>query len=342
MLTRADALREYLTGASTAGGAQTDPSLSLGNHRSSTPVVSLGIAIANAVTGAAVDFAGGENGEGVGTLTALDTATLVWTPPGEVSSGVAVPFSGTVTKLLEGLGKPGKFIRVTGTPPFSVGSAQVTLSHLYESFHGGDNLAAADAAAGITQYRASMLRNDAAFDVLAVKRFVSPLGTPVTSNTGWLSGSGAGSVTTSGSLADWPERGYAQVRSSGGTLKEVVYYSGRTATVLTVPASGRGLLGTSATAGANTDAITPVPGVAIAVDPEGVVAGTEAIQTAASQTTAPTGVTWNLGITAATGLQIGDMAPGEQVGVWVRRHTPAGMVASPKQLIRVSDQFTSF
>ena len=45
-----------------------------------------------------------------------------------------------------------------------------------------------------------------------------------------LSGSGAGTITTAGSLADWPDEGWVQVRNSGGTLKEVVYYTSRSGT----------------------------------------------------------------------------------------------------------------
>jgi hypothetical protein len=288
-----------------------------------------------------VDFASAANGEGAGILTATDSTHLTWTPPGG-TVGNEVEFSGTESKLLEGGSAPGKFLRVTGTTPFSGGPSTITLTDLYNNYFGMDNIAIADAAAGITQYRASIVYNVSGATVESFKRYIASLGTARTSDGAWLTGAGSGTITTSGSLADWPDEGWAQVRNSGGTLKEVVYYTSRSGTTLTVPAAGRGLLGTSATAGANTDVITPVPGIAIAIDPEGVVAASEAIQTIASQTTAPTGVTWNLGITAAGGLNIGTMTPGQQVGIWVRRHIPAGSIASPKAVNRIANTFTAY
>lgn len=341
VMTRADALREYLSGAASAGGAQTNPSASLGNHRSSTEVDCLGISIANAVSGVTVDYASAMNGIGTGTLTATDSTHLTWTPPGG-TTGNAVEFSGTESKLLEGASSPGKFLRVTGTTPFSGGPSTITLTDLFNNFFGMDNIAVADATAGITQYRATLVRNVSTVDVTGFKRYIASLGTQRTSDAAWLSGSGSGTITTTGSLADWPDEGWAQVRNSGGTLKEVVYYTSRNGTTLTIPAAGRGLLGTSATAGANTDTITPVPGIALAIDTEGVVAGTEAIQTIASQTTAPASVTWNLGITAGGGLNIGTLTPGQQVGIWIRRHIPAGAIATPKAINRVVNTFTAF
>lgn len=342
-MTRADSLREYHTGAGSDGAAQADPALSLGNHRSSTQVASLGIAIANAISGITVDFAAGANGEGVGTLTAVSSTVLTWTPPGG-AAGQQVTFSGTQTKIVEGLLAPGKFLRVTGTPPFTAGASAITLSDLYNNFHGFDNVTVAQAAAGMNQYRATSVKNVSVNDVLALQRWVASLGTARASDAAQLSGGGSGTIATAITTGydDWPDSGWAQVRDSGGSLKEVVYYPSRTSTVLTVPAAGRGLLGTSATAGADTDIITPVPGIAIAIDPEGVTAAGEAIQTVAGQTTAPAGVTWNLGITAAGGLQIGSMDPGEQVGVWVWRRIPAGAVAVPKQLYKVNDRFTAY
>lgn len=341
VLTRADCLREYITGASSAGGVSSGPSFSLGNHRSSTPVTFLGIAIDNAITGVTIDFASGANLEGVGTLSAPTTSTLTWTPPGG-SAGTPVSFSGTQQKIVEGLNSPGQYVRVTGTPPFSGGPSLVTLSDLYDGFFGLDDLTPTQASAGLTQYRASMVRNEAATDVLSFQRYIGTLGTPAASNVSWLSGGGSGTVSTSASFADWPDDGWAQVRDSGGTLKEVIYYSSRSSTALTVPATGRALLGTSATAGTNSDVLTPVPGIAIGTDPLGVVSATTPIQTVASQTTAPTGVTWNLGLTALTGLQIGTVPTGQQVGVWVKRHIPAGKQATPKMLNRVLNSFIAF
>ena len=74
--TRADSLREYLTGANSDGGTQTNPNLSLGDYRSSTEAVSMLINIVNPVFGLQVTFAAGGNTVGVGTLTAVDANTI--------------------------------------------------------------------------------------------------------------------------------------------------------------------------------------------------------------------------------------------------------------------------
>lgn len=63
--------------------------------------------------------------------------------------------------------------------------------------------------------------------------------------------------------------------------------------------------------------------------------GTE--QTIASETTAPTGVTFSAAATAGAGLAIGNLAPGASKAVWVRRVTtagtaPASQVADTAQL----------
>jgi hypothetical protein len=41
-------------------------------------------------------------------------------------------------------------------------------------------------------------------------------------------------------------------------------------------------------------------------------------------------------------LNIGTMTPGQQVGIWVRRHIPAGSIASPKAVNRIANTFTAY
>ena len=53
--------------------------------------------------------------------------------------------------------------------------------------------------------------------------------------------------------------------------------------------------------------------------------GTE--QTVANENTAPTGVTFSQPTTAATGLALGDLGPGQHKAVWVRRTVSAGAAA---------------
>ena len=74
-----------------------------------------------------------------------------------------------------------------------------------------------------------------------------------------LPATGAGTVVTSGSFADWDASGEFAVRRLGSDrVIEVVTYSSRTADTLTVGSAGRAQWGTTASAGTLTDLVTPV------------------------------------------------------------------------------------
>lgn len=341
--TRADALREYLTGAASDGGAQSNPADALGNFRSSTEAVSLGITIANPITGVTVQYAGGANPTGVGTLTAIDSSHLTWQPAGASAPGSPTSFSGSNdVELVESLGLPGQYLRISGTPPFSVGTSQITLATLVDNFFGFDDLTPSQASAGLSEYRATIIRNEASFDVTALQRCLALLGTVQNSDTNYLPVSGAGTIITSGTFVDWPAAGWCQVRDSGGTLKEVVYYTSRTSTTLTVPAAGRALLGTTAQIGSLSDVVYPVPGVAIGLDSAGVQSFGSSIQTIANANTAPTGITWNLEILPGNGLQVASLAVSQQIGIWMWRQVPPGAIATPLAFTQVQTNFNSF
>lgn len=341
--TSADSLREYLTGAASDGGAQTAPDLSLGGHRSSTEVVTFGISLANPVPNVYVDYASGSNPPGAGSLLSDGVSVLQWRPAGDANYGPPTVFNGVGVKgTVEAAGRPGNFLRLTVTTPLNPGNATVTLSYIRNTFYGFPDVTAAQATAGIIQYRAAMLKNVGGSAVVNVKKFLATLGTVRGSDVAALGSSGAGFITTSGSLADWPTSGWCQVRAADGSLREVVYYASRTNASLTIPTSGRSLLGTSASAGVLSDLIYPVPGLAVAVDPAGVIEAGTGVQTVASATTSPSGVTWNTGLTEATGVQVGDLAPGQQAAIWVKRHVPAGAVAGPSFLNKVYDHFNAF
>lgn len=330
VMTRGDSLREYLTGAASAGGAQTDPNASLGNHRSSTEAPSLGISIASAIANITVDFASGGNELGAGSLECTGANTLKWKDFGG-SFGDVVTIANGESKILEASGRPGAFIRITRTSATALiaGTATVTLTQLINNLFGFDDVSSAEATSGDAEYRASMVQNVSAGSVLNFKRWLKKLGTSRVSAAGQLSGSGSGTISiSSGNFDDWPASGWCRVETSAGSLREIVYYASRTSSALTVPAAGRGRLGTSATAGASTDLIHAVPGCRIAKDTEGVVASTEAIQTIANEGTAPASVSWATGIIAAEGLDIGTMTTTQQIGIWIHRDTPAGAVST--------------
>jgi hypothetical protein len=341
--TRADTVREYLTGASSDGGVQTDPNLSLGDRRSSTEVVSLGITLTDAIPNVVVEFASGANPPGNGSLIVEGTDSLRWMPPGDTAYGPPCVFGvGTTRKVVEANDSPGKYLRVQALTPLNPGLCTVTLSVLRTTVYGFADVSVSEASSGVSHYRATMAKNVGGSLISGFFKYIATLGTSQASDVSVLGGSGAGSIATSGSFVDWPLSGWCQVRTSGGSLKEVVYYSGRTGSTLTVPSGGRSLLGTSSTAGGLTDLVYPVPGIAIGKDPTGVITAGSAIQAIANDHTPPVVVTWNLGITQSGGLSLVDLNPGDQVGVWLWYHIPPGTVSNAGHLKKVWDVYNTF
>ena len=330
-MTRADALQVFLTGASSHDGAQTDHDLSLGNHKSSTEVQPYTWEIADPISNVSIDYISGASGLGAGSLTASDDDDLKWTPA-DGSQGVAVTIANGETKIVEGGGADGphQYVRVTRTSAVAMtGTATVTTSYSLNNVHGFDDVSSAEQAAGDTEYRCVCVENvhpTATIKDLTVH--VGTLGTQRTTDTAQLGASGAGTVQTSGSLADWPDVGYCAIKTAGGSLEEIVYYSSRTATTLTVPAAGRGLLGTSASAGSSDDTMDAIPGIAIGLDaPTSQPSGTFVDQTGAGEGSAPGGVSFSTPIVVGDALSIGDLAATYINGVWIKREVPVGSEA---------------
>lgn len=321
--THADSLRMYHSGAASVDDPQTDPDACLGGNRSSTEFEVLDAVIADPISNLTFLYFAGENETGTGTVIATGDNTLTYEGPDD-DVGAAVTITNGQTKILES-DDPNKYVRVTRTSATALsGTVTLTLADVLNNVIGFDNVDSDDAAAGITQYRAYFVQNKhLSVAVVGTKVWIKTLGTQRTSNAAQLSSSGAGTVGTSGSFADWPERGWCHIKTSGGTTREIVYYSSRTDTVLTVPATGRARLGTSAAAGSSGDTIDAVPGVRIAIEEpyEG------EIQTIADDVTAPTGVSWSTAITEATGLTVGDLDVDEDYGVWIEYEIPEAAVA---------------
>lgn len=326
--TRADSLGVYFTGAGSDGGSQATAALALGNYRSATEETPLGITVTSAIANVTVDFAAGLNGTGSGSLTAVTTGSLAWTAPGD-SQGTAVAIANGESKVLESAGSSGKYIRVTRTSAASLtGTATVTLASVFNNVIGMPNVTSSEATSGKNYYLAYCLKNRNSISVGSVKVFLKTLGTQRVSDSAQLGASGSGTVATTGSLSDWPDTGFARIMSNVPAIREIVYYSSRTSTTLTVPSAGRGLLGTSAGAGAATDTMDAVPGIRIAKEAP----SSSHAQTIADINTAPTGVTWNSGITAATGISIGDLATTALYFLWIHRVVIAGEISTPSVL----------
>lgn len=336
--TRADSVRVYGTGASSDGGTQASADASLGNYRSSREVGVLAATISSPISNVTVDYIAGANGTGTGTLTATGSDTLAWTPPGG-TQGAAVTILNGETKILEG-SDLNQFVRVTRTSATALsGTATLAIVDVYNNDVGLDNVSSAEATAGDNEYRAVCLKNVNSVTVADLRAYVKTLGTQRTTDTTQLGSSGAGTIATTGSFADWPDSGFAHIKTSGGSTREMVYYSSRTNTVLTVPTGGRAALGTTAAAGAANDTVDAVPGIRIGKEAPAGSATAGNAQTIANEGTAPSGITWSTGTTAATGVSIGSLAAGNIYFLWIHRAVVAGEVATPSTLNKIGLSF---
>lgn len=324
VMTHADSIRLYLTGAASHFGAQANSDLSLGNHQSSTEIGGMSFNVSSPIANISIDFAAAANGTGAGALTVTGSDTVKWTPPGG-GQGNNVTILNGESKVIEGSDLT-KYIRISRTSATALtGTATVTISEPANNVFGFDNTSAAEATAGDTEYRLMCIENVSAVAVTSIKAKLQKLGTQQVTGVTQLGASGAGTIKTAGSFADWPNQGFALIKTSGGSVRESVYYTSRTADELTVPAAGRQLQGTTNAAGAATDTVDCIPGIAIGKEaPSSQPSGS--FQTVANESTAPSvpAVTWSQAVEDAEAISIGTLNAGEIYGLWMRRQVPAG------------------
>lgn len=332
----ADALRYWFTGAVSDGGIQTDPDASLGGFRAATEARRVGMVFRSPIPGLRILFAARANGAAgtVGNLQARDGGRLVYSAPDGSPGPVVTINNGETRTLWDGVDSS-RWIRVlrTSDNPLA-GSGQVEFVDVFNDVFGLANALEAESSAGGNRYRAVMLR--AQEPVADVRLFIETLATGAITSVG-LPGAGAGTITTVlDAFRDWPQRGWCRVEILlGGGLRENVYYSSRTNSVLTVPAFGRGRLGTVAAAGVAFDAVRSIPGIRIGF--EAPVAN--AIQTIANESTAPIGITWSTEVTAAAGLAPGSLVGDGKLGLWIHRELPAGVSAFASHANKIRCQF---
>ena len=324
----ADSLRWMKTGAASHDGAQPNANDSIGNYKSNSRLQFLGIAIADAIANLTVDFAAGENGLGTATLQCTGNDTVKYTPPNG-TAGPEVTILNGETRILEGGDdEREKFIQITRdtADPLS-GTATLTFTDVLNNVFALDNVDTDEAAAGSKKYRCFSLENISSGPVKNIKCFLGTLGTDLVSGTTQLPASGAGTIKiATGTMADWPVSGFCKIKTSAGALRENVYYTDRTVSELTVPAAGRELLGTTASAGLATDKIYPVCGVRIGK--EAPTAQPDGHYTViANEDEYPGDMGWLTGLVSDTGLDIGNIESGEQYGVWIEREVPVGYIA---------------
>lgn len=335
--THADAVRLLHTSAASDKGAQSDPDACLGGWPAADEAEVLNVSAASLMSNITIDYISGNNEPGTAYLDADTTTSLKFKAPGSASYGASVTIANGETKIVEDGDDPNKYIRVTRTTTDNLtGTATLTLTDVINNVFGLDDVSSAEAAAGDTNRRCIALRNVSTTAIANLKVWLASLGTDATADGGQLPASGAGTITTTDSFADWPAAGFACILN-GTTTREIVYYTSRTDTVLTVPAAGRGAMGTSAGAGAATDECRAIPGSQIWLD-----AGTAGQgPTMANEDTDPAGVSWAAPVREEDAEEQASLAADTAAFLYEKRHVIAGATAQANVLNAFEISFDS-
>lgn len=283
--------------------------------------------------GIVIERISGRCAAGIATLEATGENSLRFAAPGDTFGASVTVASGEHIVAVSGDGV--NWCRLYREDADPLGG---TLSMRLVTARDGTALSNAEREAGWERYLQFMLYNHSAAAVSDVAAYIVPLAASVESDAGQLGASGAGSIETTEDLdaLEWPAAGFARIETSGGTLREIVYYEERTDTELIVPTDGRGMLGTTPAAGSATDVIYPVPMCAVGVetpDSDG------KIQALADPEDVPSGVDFFTGLEAADGAEAGTVAAGHNHGFWVRVQVPPGALGGRVKIINVAVQF---
>lgn len=310
-----DALRVYGSGAASDGGAQADSALNLGGYRSSTELQPF--AIFGGMLNVVIERASGGLLTGVGILESDGAARLRWTSPGSSAPG---PWTLVGSRpVVVGDGVDGLRVRVSGDFP-PAGSQSIRILDQFNNAFGQDDASDAERIAGASQYRAFFLKNEGILP-LVLRLYLQRLGSARQLQATYAA-SGAISIAPAANVKNWQPSGFFENQDTG----EVLYYSSRTDSELTIPAAGRDVFGEVAggVAGSIGDAIHPIPGQRIAAETP----VAREIQTIADESTAPTGLTWKHGVETDDADTIEEtLLSGELLGVWVQRLVSAGASA---------------
>jgi hypothetical protein len=321
--TRGDAVRIYLTGASTDGGAQADPDLSLGNHRSSTEIQQLAWRPYSMIPGIRIEQVSGATGEGDVRMQATGASALrMASPSGTVGSSISI--ANGETKVLQSGANSPAWCRVLRTSATDLtGDMSMLLAQWTNNVFGMGDLTNAQRAAGVDRCRCVCLKNESAYPVVLLYAWIDSYTSAEVTDTDHLPASGAGSLQTGAYYDLWDLTGYARIQQADGTLREIVYYTmdERDKSALVVAAGHRGLLGTVASEGAVNDTVRQVPGLRIAWEaPTGDHATTSANE---NDFSGISGLSWSSAITEATGLSLATLAAGGLYYLWFWLSVPA-------------------
>lgn len=347
----ADTLRFWFTtgAGGSYGSAQSNPHNSLGGYRSATEAERTGVLVRGPLPNVEIALAARQNAPGAGAMDVVDVDRLRWTAPGSTTPGpptlLPKPIGGVVRNVTLADGEdPAKYVRVNRTAADDLaGAATVELTEQFNNVFGLADVPEALSAAGGDRYRAIMLENVGLASIRDLRVYLAAVGPSAITSGGGLPGSGSGTITgPADAFAAWEDSGVARIDQSNGTLREIVYWTrvrGGNDNTLTVPANGRALFGTSPSAGATTDRITPVPPTRLGVE----LASPQykgAVQTIADETIAPnpanfvTGA-WSTAITSQQALYITELHSFGNVAIWLDRNTPIGMAATARLLNKI-------
>jgi len=317
------ALQCFLTGAASHNGSQSDPNASLGNYRSSTPAEFLTLSIGTPIANVDILEVSAACGPGTHTLKSLTASSLTFIPDGG-EEGDAVAIADGETKTVCGADST-KWIRVQRTSTaILTGECSITAAIALNDVVGFDNVSSAERTAGLIEYRCLAIVNQSDAPVENVGVYLPTYAGPFTTSAAFLPASGAGSLGTAMTLNSWPDFGMVRIAQAGGAMREAAYYPSRSSSALTVPSNCRGLQGTSAVEGASNDTAVAIPPIAVGWDP----ATGNLLESVATETDAPAGVTFSLPIASAP-LSVGAIPAGALRGLWFRRQLPPGATTTP-------------
>ncbi len=323
--TQADALRWFLTGASSDGGAQTDPLAALGKYRSSTEVAGLDYVVGSSpVPNLVVNYVGHHNGPGAATITATGADAVAWTSP-QSAQGTPVTIANGETKVLYADGAPGEYVRVTRNSAVALaGLTTLTLLHRFNAAVGQRDWNLNEVpGGGLVRAVCLCAKNVSTGEVRDVKVWLAAIGTVVEVESAY--GTGAVSIgVQSGTLHDWDDAGFVKNTVTG----EVMMYTTRGVDTLEVPAAGRDVYDETGggagvgVAGSPSDELVPISGHRIGKEaPSSQPTGSFADNTADDGKQLPGAVSFKTPTAAddADVLEVGDLAAGEIAGIWLAK-----------------------
>ncbi|HPD15815.1 MAG TPA: hypothetical protein PLE19_12745 [Planctomycetota bacterium] len=326
--TGADAIRVFLTGAASDGGAQSDPAASLGKYRSSTRLDSLGVSVVSGPANITVEFASAENGPGEGEMDTKSVNSLSWTAPGD-TEGAEVTIANGETKLLPS-NDPNKFLIVTRTSAADLANtATITLTDVMNNLW--DNVSDAERTAGDVEIRCVCFKNVSSSEIKSLKAWLGTIGTAAAVDASGYAASGAVTVTSkvAAGFADWDDAGFVH----NDDTNEVMYFTKTDSSNLAVAAGGRDVWGDGAAAGLEDHVIRQVPQWRIGKEaPSGQPNGSFTDASAGEGEASPVTCYHPVSAGDAAVVNIGDLAAGYIYALWVERKIVAGAAADPSVL----------